>query len=93
MNLIGEFSVSNALAATAALYAKGMATADIVKYLSKIDAIKGRMEKVETDLPLTMYIDYAHTADAIEKAIEAVLPYKTNKLDFRHRNWVAIGIG
>ena len=31
MNLIGEFSVYNALAATAALYAKGMATADIIK--------------------------------------------------------------
>ena len=40
------------------------------------------MEKVETDLPLTMYIDYAHTPDAIKKAIEAVLPYKTNKLIF-----------
>ena len=84
MNLIGEFSVANALAATAALYAKGMATSEIVNYLGKIDAVKGRMEKVETELPLTMYIDYAHTPDAIKKAIEAVLPYKTNKLIFRH---------
>lgn len=82
MKMIGEFSVSNALAATAALYAKGMRTADIVTYLGQIDAIAGRMEKVETDLPLTMYVDYAHTADAIKKAIEAVLPYKTNKLIF-----------
>jgi UDP-N-acetylmuramoyl-L-alanyl-D-glutamate-L-lysine ligase len=82
MNLIGEFSVANALAATAALYAKGMATADIVNYLGQIDTVKGRMEKVETDLPLTMYVDYAHTPDAIKKAIEAVLPYKTNKLIF-----------
>jgi len=82
MNLIGEFSVSNALAATAALFAKGMKTADIVTYLSKIDAVKGRMEKVDTALPLTMYVDYAHSPDAIEKAIAAVLPYKTNKLIF-----------
>lgn len=80
MNLIGEFNVSNALAATATLFAKGMATADIVTYLSKIATVKGRMEKIETELPLTMYVDYAHTADAIKKAIEAVLPYKTNKL-------------
>lgn len=82
MNLIGEFSVSNALAATAALYAKGIATADIVTYLNEIGSVKGRMEKVVTDLPLTMYVDYAHTPDAIEKAIAAVLPYKTNKLIF-----------
>ena len=34
------------------------------------------MEKVETDLPLTIYVDYAHSPDAIEKAIQAVLPYK-----------------
>lgn len=82
MKLIGEFSVSNALAVTAALYAKGMSVAEIVQYLSGIEPVAGRMEKVETDLPLTMYIDYAHTADAIKKAIEAVLPYKTNKLIF-----------
>jgi len=80
MSLIGEFNVSNVLAATAALFAKRMATADIVKYLREIATVKGRMEKVETELPLTMYVDYAHTADAIKKAIEAVLPYKTNKL-------------
>ena len=34
------------------------------------------MEQVPTDLPLTMYVDYAHSPDAIEKAIGAVLPYK-----------------
>lgn len=82
MNLIGEFSVANALAAIAALYAKGMATENTLTYLSEIESVKGRMEKVETDFPLTMYVDYAHTSDAIEKAIAAVLPYKTRKLIF-----------
>ncbi|AOV08422.1 UDP-N-acetylmuramoyl-L-alanyl-D-glutamate--2,6-diaminopimelate ligase [Sporosarcina ureilytica] len=82
MKLIGEFSVANALAATAALYAKGMTIESIVTYLSEIEPIAGRMEKVETDLPLTMYVDYAHTADAIQKAIEAVIPYKKNKIIF-----------
>lgn len=76
MHLIGEFSVYNALAAIAAVYAKGMATEDIVGFLGDISAVKGRMEKVPTDLPLTIYIDYAHSPDAIEKAIAAVLPYK-----------------
>lgn len=82
MSLIGEFSVSNALAATAALFAKGMKTEDVIRYLSEIGFVKGRMEKVQTPLPLTMYVDYAHSPDAIEKAIAAVLPYKTNKLIF-----------
>lgn len=82
MNLIGEFSVYNALAVIAALYAKGMSIEDVIQYLRKINPIAGRMEKVQTDLPLTMYVDYAHTDDAIKKAIEAVLPYKKNKIIF-----------
>ncbi len=76
MNLIGEFSVYNALAVIAALSAKGMEIADIIGYLGQVNAVKGRMELVPTDLPLTIYVDYAHSPDAIEKAIDAVLPYK-----------------
>jgi UDP-N-acetylmuramoyl-L-alanyl-D-glutamate-L-lysine ligase len=76
MKLIGEFSVYNALAAIAALSAKGMTVEEIVVLLGKIPSVKGRMEIVPTELPLTMYVDYAHSPDAIEKAIDAVLPYK-----------------
>ncbi|MFJ7932958.1 UDP-N-acetylmuramoyl-L-alanyl-D-glutamate--2,6-diaminopimelate ligase [Sporosarcina sp. NPDC096371] len=76
MNLIGEFSVYNALAVIAALSAKGMAIEDILGYLEQVPAVKGRMELVPTELPLTIYVDYAHSPDAIEKAIAAVLPYK-----------------
>lgn len=75
-SLIGEFNVYNALASIAALYAKGIEIEEIIAGLAIIPAAKGRMEKVETDLPLTIYVDYAHSPDAIEKAIDAVLPYK-----------------
>lgn len=76
MALIGEFNVYNALAVIAALYAKGLAMEVILDGLALIPPAKGRMEKVETELPLTIYVDYAHSPDAIEKAIQAVLPYK-----------------
>lgn len=76
MPLIGEFNVYNALAAIAALYAKGMTTADILPLLSNVATVKGRLEKVETDLPLTIFIDYAHSPDAIEKAIDTVQPLR-----------------
>ncbi len=48
MRLIGEFSVYNALAAIAALYAKGMTTEEIIGHLEKVPAVKGRMEQVPT---------------------------------------------
>lgn len=76
MSLIGEFNVYNALAVIAALYAKGLEMEVILEGLAVIPSAKGRMEKVETELPLTIYVDYAHSPDAIEKAIQAVLPYK-----------------
>ncbi|MCM3710121.1 UDP-N-acetylmuramoyl-L-alanyl-D-glutamate--2,6-diaminopimelate ligase [Sporosarcina luteola] len=76
MALIGEFNVYNALAVIAALYAKGLEMDVILEGLAVIPSAKGRMEKVDTELPLTIYVDYAHSPDAIEKAIQAVLPYK-----------------
>lgn len=82
MNLLGEFNVYNALAATAALYTKGIPLSDILSELEKIPPVKGRMEKVVSDLPISIFIDYAHTPDAIEKAISSVLPFKENRLIF-----------
>jgi len=82
MNLLGEFNVYNALAATAALYTQGYSLEKIIEQLENIPPVKGRMEKLESDLPISIFIDYAHTPDAIEKAISSVLPYKTNRLIF-----------
>ena len=76
MNLLGEFNVYNILAATAAFYARGYELQAVLEQIELLPPVKGRMEKVETDLPLQIFIDYAHTPDAIEKAINAAMPYK-----------------
>ncbi|RTQ87638.1 UDP-N-acetylmuramoyl-L-alanyl-D-glutamate--2,6-diaminopimelate ligase [Lysinibacillus telephonicus] len=84
MKLLGEFNVYNVLAAAAVFYAKGIAIDVIIELIEDLAPIRGRMERVKTDLPLQIFIDYAHTPDAIEKAINAALPYKKpeNKLIF-----------
>ncbi|MER1984557.1 MAG: UDP-N-acetylmuramoyl-L-alanyl-D-glutamate--2,6-diaminopimelate ligase [Solibacillus sp.] len=84
MHLLGEFNVYNVLAATAAFYAYGYPIDVVVEQIEELAPVKGRMEKVKTDLPIQIFIDYAHTSDAIEKAICAALPYKKpeNKLIF-----------
>lgn len=76
MNLLGEFNVYNVLAATAAFYARGFEIERLIEQIESLPPVKGRMEKVETELPIQIFVDYAHTPDAIEKAINAALPYK-----------------
>ena len=84
MNLLGEFNIYNVLAATATFYARGFELEAVLEQIKNLPPVKGRMEKVETDLPIQIFIDYAHTDDAIEKAINAAMPYKKpeNKLIF-----------
>lgn len=84
MHLLGEFNIYNVLAATAAFYARGFEIDLILEQIESLPPVKGRMEKVNTDLPIQIFIDYAHTSDAIEKAINAAMPYKKpdNKLIF-----------
>ncbi|SOB91827.1 UDP-N-acetylmuramoylalanyl-D-glutamate--2,6-diaminopimelate ligase [Ureibacillus xyleni] len=76
MKLIGEFNVYNILAATAVFYSRGFEMEAILEQIEDLNPVRGRMERIVTDLPLQIFIDYAHTPDAIEKAINAALPYK-----------------
>lgn len=84
MHLLGEFNIYNVLAVATSFYARGFALDRIIEQIEQIPPVKGRMEKVKSDLPIQMFIDYAHTPDAIEKAINAALPYKKpeNRLIF-----------
>ncbi|WP_067727340.1 UDP-N-acetylmuramoyl-L-alanyl-D-glutamate--2,6-diaminopimelate ligase [Oceanobacillus damuensis] len=81
--LLGEFNVYNILAAIASVYAKGdYAVADLAKTVKDIEQINGRMQKLDVDIPIRVYIDYAHTPDAIEKSISSVAPFKQNRIIF-----------
>ncbi|MBY7143309.1 UDP-N-acetylmuramoyl-L-alanyl-D-glutamate--2,6-diaminopimelate ligase [Virgibacillus sp. NKC19-3] len=82
LKLLGEFNVYNALAAIASLFAKGMSVAYLTTIIKDLHPIHGRMEKLDLHAPITMYLDYAHTPDAIEKSIASVLPFKQNRLIF-----------
>ena len=76
--LIGDFNVSNALGAAAAAYALGMRVATIAEKLSTVPQVPGRLEVVH-DSP-TVLRDYAHTPDALERALSAVRPFARGRL-------------
>ncbi len=81
-HLLGTFNVYNLLAAAASLYVEGFDVSEIVENIKKLKPVNGRMERVEETGLVSVYIDYAHTPDAIEKAIQAVIPFKKNRIIF-----------
>ena len=54
---------------------------EVVKYIEKIHGAKGRLELVaQTPNGAAIYVDYAHTPDAIENVIKALRPHCSGKL-------------
>lgn len=76
--LIGDFNVSNALGAAAAAYATGMSVDRIADRLSTLPQVPGRLEVIHEN-PVVLR-DYAHTPDALERALQAVRPFVTGRL-------------
>ena len=76
--LIGDFNVVNALGAAAAAYALGIAGRRIAERLSSMPQVPGRLEVVAR--APTVLRDYAHTPDALERALDAVRPFAPERL-------------
>jgi len=72
--VLGAFNVSNLLAVLGALLAQGIALDDAVRSVARLQPVPGRLERLGGGtLPLVV-IDYAHTPDALEKALAALRP-------------------
>jgi UDP-N-acetylmuramoyl-L-alanyl-D-glutamate--2,6-diaminopimelate ligase len=67
-----EFAVYNALAAMGAAILSGIAPEAAAKALSSMGGVPGRYEVITSDGGITAIIDYAHTAEALERLLEAV---------------------
>ena len=76
--LIGDFNVLNALGAAAAAYALGIPSEQIASRLSTLPQVPGRLELLH-ESPAVLR-DYAHTPDALERALTAVRPFTSGRL-------------
>ncbi len=65
LSLIGRFNLYNALAAFATAAALGIPVEIIVKALAEMQCVPGRLEAVENKKGKRVYVDYAHTDDAL----------------------------
>lgn len=68
INLPGEFNVLNALAAATFAESRGITTETIKRALEKFTLVHGRMERVDEGQNFSVIVDYAHTADSLDRA-------------------------
>ncbi|MBT8084325.1 MAG: UDP-N-acetylmuramoyl-L-alanyl-D-glutamate--2,6-diaminopimelate ligase, partial [Woeseia sp.] len=89
--LVGMFNVANALNVFASLLADGVEFADALSLMAELKAPAGRMQPVLVPsrgaaLP-AVFVDYAHTPDALDAALTALRPHCRGKL------WCVFGCG
>lgn len=72
--LVGRFNVSNIMTAFAIGLALGLETDEIVGALAQSPQVPGRLERVKAPegCPVSVFVDYAHTPDALQKAIDSI---------------------
>lgn len=80
--LVGRFQVYNALCAMGLVLSEDKARADeAIKILSTIKSVPGRLQLVSGHPKgAGIYVDYAHTPDAIETVLKALRPHASGKL-------------
>lgn len=86
-SLVGEFNVSNVLAAVTTLLADGFELTQIIPQLATLRAVAGRMETYTGAGKALAIVDYAHTPDALEQVLKAARRHCSGQL------WCVFGCG
>ena len=76
--LRGNFNVYNILAAISVFSALGIEREKIPEIIAEVKAIPGRMEEVQSVDGFSVFIDYAHTPDALENVLDTLQEMKQN---------------
>lgn len=79
-HLIGAFNVQNVLLVLATLLSLGYPLADLMQTAPQLTGVCGRMEMLSVPQKPTVIVDYAHTPDALEKALQAARIHCLGKL-------------
>lgn len=80
IDIPGEFTVYNSLAAISCCSALGIDTVRCVKALAETGGVPGRAEVLKTDTPYTIIIDYAHSPDAIENILSSLRQFAKGRV-------------
>lgn len=87
INLEGDFQIHNSLCALGLTIATGLDPSKAIADLSKLVAAPGRMEKIMDKAGAKIFVDYAHTPDALENTLKSARTECNGKL------WIVFGCG
>jgi UDP-N-acetylmuramyl-tripeptide synthetase len=78
--MLGDYNVSNLLAVVATLRALGVTLSDAARACTLLTSVPGRMQRVASSAAQPeVLVDYAHTPDALEKALRALAPLAASR--------------
>lgn len=86
-SLLGSYNAHNLVGALIVLSHIGINREKLFSLCNQIPPVPGRLEQIISKEGVIYFVDYAHTPDALEKALKAITPLKTGKL------WVVFGCG
>ncbi len=78
--LVGDFNLANLTTAAGLAIAQGIAPEVIASGFVKQRAVPGRLERVTNQAGVLCVVDYAHTPDALERALTTVRPLTRGRL-------------
>lgn len=87
--LLGKFNVENMLATAGALTLLDWSVAQITQALNHLVSVNGRMQMLASSLQPSVVIDFAHTPDALAKALQGMRQH----MESESRLWCVFGCG
>ena len=85
--LVGSYNLSNILCAMSCADVLGIDLQQISRGISQLESVPGRLQSVSNEAGLQIYVDYAHTVDALENLISALRP------TIKRRTLIVFGCG
>ena len=80
VNLIGRYNIYNILAAVAWGISEKLSIRDIQGAIEKFRSVPGRLQRVDFSRGLNIFVDYAHTPDALFNVLSALRPLVEGKI-------------
>lgn len=77
---VGRFNAENVLGCAATALALGVPAGTVARGVAEAPQVRGRMERLVLEGGVTAIVDYAHTPDALMRALQALRPMTAGKL-------------